>query len=78
MTTLSNTRVVRAEDAQATIYPPGYFSEPVRAWKQMRFEPQIVVSRRTGRMETDFERQQRIRQASWWNTLPMVLAGSLK
>lgn len=56
----------------------GYFTEPVRAWAQMRFESQIHVSQRTGRMETDYERQQRIRESSGWNTRPMALVGSLK
>lgn len=64
--------------AAARYFPPGWFSEPVRAWTQMRFTPQIVVSKRTGRFETDYERQDRIRQASGWNTRPMALVGSLK
>ena len=62
----------------ARTFPPGHFSEPVRAWRVMRFESQIHVSQRTGRMETDYERQQRIRESSGWNTRPMALVGSLK
>jgi len=62
----------------ARTFPPGYFSEPVGAWTQMRFESQIVVSPKTGRMETDYERQERIRLSSGWNTRPMALVGSLK
>ena len=62
----------------AKVYEPGFFSEPVRAWTQMRFESQIVVSPKTGRMETDYERQERIRLSSGWNTRPMALVGSLK
>ena len=62
----------------ARTFPPGYFTEPVGAWTQMRFESQIVVDPRTKRMETDFARQQRIRLSSGWNTRPMALVGSLK
>ena len=62
----------------AKVYDPGFFSEPVGAWTQMRFESQIVVDPRTKRMETDFARQQRIRLSSGWNTRPMALVGSLK
>lgn len=53
----------------ARVYPAGFFSEPVRAWKGMRFEAQIVVSPKTGRFETDFERVNRIRETGGWGTL---------
>ena len=70
--------MTKRKPAPAVTYPPGFFSEPVRAWKGMRFESQIVVSPKTGRMETDYERQERIRLSSGWNTRPMALVGSLK
>lgn len=62
----------------ARAYQAGYFSEPVRAWTSMRFEPQIVVNRRTGRIETDFERAAQIRGTSGWNSIPVQLPGSFK
>ena len=57
-------------------YPAGWFTEPVRAWKQMRFEPQILTDPRTKRLETDFARQERIRKAGGWNTHRMELPGT--
>lgn len=48
----------------------------MRAGFPPRFESQIVVDPKTRRMETDFARQQRIRQASGWNTARIELPGS--
>lgn len=66
--------------AVGRVYIPGYFSEPVTAGAGFppRFESQIVVDPKTKRFETDFARQQRIRESSGWNTRPMALVGSLK
>lgn len=62
----------------AKVYPPGFFSEPVRAWKGMRFESQIHVDPRTGRMETDYARQNRIREASGWTAINWAQFGRVR
>ena len=59
-------------------YEPGYFSEPVRAWAQMRFESQIHVDPRTKRFETDYARQQRIRESSGWTAINWASFGRMK
>ena len=38
---------------QAPAYPEGFFTEPVRAWKQLQFVSQILVDPRTKRYVTD-------------------------
>ena len=58
-------------------YEPGFFSQPMRAGFPQRFESQIRGDPRTKRFETDFARQERLRQGSGWNTRPMALPGSL-
>lgn len=70
--------MTKRKPVPARTFPPGYFSEPVRAWKGMRFESQIHVSPRTGRFETDFERSQRCLNSGGWQARPMALVGSLK
>ncbi len=77
--TLPNTR--RADRAApAPAYAPGCFSESVRAWKSMQFESRIRIDPRTKRMreETDYERQQRIRESSGWTAINWAKFGSIK
>jgi hypothetical protein len=53
-----------------TTHPAGWFSEPVRAGFPPNFESQLHVDPKTKRFETDYARQQRIRESSGWGTLP--------
>lgn len=57
----------------AKVYPPGFFSEPVRAWRSMRFESQIHIDPKTKRFETDYARKNRIRESSGWSLVKWVV-----
>ena len=35
----------RTKAGPEVVYPPGYFTEPVRAWRQLRFESAMQVDR---------------------------------
>lgn len=62
----------------APTFEPGYFTEPVRAWKGMRFESQIHVDPKTKRMETDYARQNRIRESSGWTAINWAQFGRVR
>ena len=59
-----------------TDYKPGFFTAPVRAWKQMRFVSAIRIDPRTKRFETDFARTQRHRANGGWDSHPCLQPGS--
>lgn len=61
-------------------YRPGFFSEPVTSGAGFHpgFVSQIVVSPRTGKMESDYERQSRIREASGWTAINWTHFGRMK
>jgi len=58
------------------VYPAGFFTEPVRAWTQMRFVPQIRVDR-TGKYETAYSAAMRTRAAGGWDRHPCIQPGSV-
>lgn len=58
-------------------YPPGYFTEPVRAWTQMRFESQIEIDPKTKRFISEFHQAERTRANSGFARVPLGLPGAL-
>ena len=59
-------------------YEPGFFSQPMRAGFPPRFESQIHVDPKTKRFETDYARQQRIRESSGWTAINWASFGRIK
>ena len=68
----------RSAPAQpATVYPPGFFTEPVRAWKQLQFVSAMAVDK-WGHLAL-LARAERERQASTgqgWSGGTMALPGT--
>ena len=60
-----------------TDYQPGFFTAPVRAWKQMRFVSAIHVDPRTKRFETPYAQQQRHRQNGGWDDHTLSQPGNV-
>lgn len=59
-------------------YAAGHFSQPMRDGFPPRFSPQIVVDPKTKRFETDYARQQRIRESSGWTAINWASFGKIK
>lgn len=59
-------------------YKPGYFTEPVRAWKSMAFQshPIMAVDKATKRFQTDFARAQALRSGGGFDRNSIWMPGS--
>lgn len=61
----------------AKTYPPGWFLEPVRAWKSMEFKshPVMAVDKNTRRFQTDYARAMALRSGGGFDNHP-IMAGA--
>lgn len=66
-----------AVELAPVIYPDGFFTDPVRAWKQLAFVSAIQIDPRTKRYATDFQLAQKCRQAGGFDHHPLGLPGAL-
>lgn len=66
-------RVERPE----VVYPPDYFTQPVRAWRQLQFKSALVVDH-CGRMKllADAERERQRSTGVGWGKGTIQLAGT--
>ena len=67
------------EGTQPKTYAPGYFCEPVAAWRSMRFESRIadLINPATKRFRTEFELlNNRAKQGMGFDRNPLGLPGS--
>ena len=67
-----------ARAAPAVEYPPGWFTEPVRAWAQLKFVSRFTsqdTSRQAAQAQAERERQEA--EGAGWAAKPLGLEGAM-
>ena len=73
----ARTKRVRVAAMPAVIYAPGFFMEPVRAWKQLQFVSQLFIDPATRRFASEFQIAKVHRSGRGFDTHPLNLPGAM-